>query len=203
MRPRPLRPRGQRTREALLDAAAAVLLQRGYHETRVDDVVAAAGFARGSFYRHFDTKDHLFYALAEQAAARMVELLAAYPEGVGPVELRRWLEQWFDAYRANGGVLSAWQEIDYDEPDLREYAIAIAATVFDRLTRIVNSRHFGDATVDAIGLLSIIEGVPYSVLVRDALDERVAIDASSVLIRRALLGIDDRRPKAAAAAGDD
>ena len=187
-RGRPLRPRGQRTRQALIDAASAVLLERGYHDTRVDDVVAAAGLARGSFYRHFDTKDHLFYALAEQAAARMIESLAAYPEDTGVHELRRWLEQWFDAYRANGGVISAWQEIDYRDPELAEYAIAVAATVFDRLTRIVSRRQFGDATVDAIALLSIIEGVPYSVLVRDALDERVAIDASAVVIRRGLLG---------------
>jgi AcrR family transcriptional regulator len=174
----------------LLDAASAVLLDRGFHGTRVDDVVGAAGLSRGSFYRHFETKNHLFYALAERAASRTVERLDAWPADDDAEALRRWLGEWFDAYRADGGVISAWQEIDYGDPALAQYAMAMAGMVLDRLRAIVSRRRFGDASVDGVALLSIIEGVPYSVFVRGALDERVAIDAASFVIRRGLLGVD-------------
>ena len=49
-------------------------------------------------------------------------------------------------------------------------------------------RGFGDATVDAIVLLSIIERAPYTVLVLGYLEDGPAIEASAVLLRRGLLG---------------
>ena len=64
-----LRPAGEQTRQRLLDAGAAVLPDRGYHDARVDDIVEAAGVSHGSFYRYFENKDDFFRVLAEQASA--------------------------------------------------------------------------------------------------------------------------------------
>jgi len=41
---------------ALLDAAAAVFVKKGFHNTKVSDIVAAAGVAQGTFYLYFKTK---------------------------------------------------------------------------------------------------------------------------------------------------
>ena len=87
-----LRPRGQQTRQLLLDAGAAVLPARGYHDARVDDIVEAAGVSHGSFYRYFENKDDFFRVLAEEASTRMVELLDAFPHRRARAdELRAWL----------------------------------------------------------------------------------------------------------------
>ncbi len=183
-----LRPRGRKTRDALLRAGSAVLPQRGYHDTRVDDIVDAAGVSHGSFYRYFDNKQDLFHVLAEDAATAMVELVRTFPAGAETDALRQWLQGWFTAYRANGGVISAWQEIDYDDPGLRTFSMEVAAVTFDRLSRIVHQRRFGDATVDAIVLLSVIEWIPYSVLAMGHLVEGDAVDASTFIVRRGLFG---------------
>jgi AcrR family transcriptional regulator len=185
----PLRPRGQATRQKLLDAGAIVLPRRGYHDTRVDDLVEEAGVSHGSFYRYFDRKDDLFHVLAEQAAVRMVQLVGDFPRERGAEPLRAWLERWFAAYRANGGVISAWQEIDYDDPVLASFSREIALVVFDRLVRIVHQRRFGDPSVGALVLLAVIERLPYSVLVLEYLDEPDAVEASLTLIRRGILGL--------------
>src|SRR5262245_5035160 len=58
------RARGEKTRLRLLDAGAAVLPQRGYHDARVDDIVAAAGLSHGTFYRYFANKDEFLRGLA-------------------------------------------------------------------------------------------------------------------------------------------
>jgi AcrR family transcriptional regulator len=189
---RPLRPRGEKTRRLLLDAGATVLPMRGYHDTRVDDIVEAAGVSHGSFYRYFDNKDALFRVLAADAARRMVELVTTFPEDDDAEARRRWLETWFRSYRENGGVISAWQEIDYDDSEVASFSIRIALVVLDRLSRIISRRGFGDSTVDAIGLLAVIERVPYSVLVLGHLEEPVAIDAAAFIVRRALFGLDDK-----------
>ncbi len=185
-----LRPRGQKTRQKLLDAGCSVLPVRGYHSTRVDDIVSEAGVSHGSFYRYFENKDDLFHLLAEQAATAMVDLVSTFPDDAETGPLREWLANWFTTYRQNGGVISAWQEIDYGDEQLAAFSLDIAVVTFDRLVRIVHQRGFGDATVDALVLLSVIERIPYSVLAIRHLDEDEAVDASAFIIRRGLFGVE-------------
>jgi TetR/AcrR family transcriptional repressor of nem operon len=49
----------------LLDAAVDVVRRRGYSATRVEDICAAAGVTKGSFFHHFDSKDDLALAAAD------------------------------------------------------------------------------------------------------------------------------------------
>ena len=171
------------------DAGAVVLPARGYHETRVDDIVATAGVSHGSFYRYFSSKDDFFHVLAEGASTRMIELIDAYPGAAEPVALRSWLEEWFDAYESNGGVISTWQEMQTSDPRLRAFSRQIAATVLDRLTTILAPRGFGDPLVDALTLLAVIERLPYSVYTLHHAARDEAVDAMAVIIRRGLMGL--------------
>ena len=43
----------------LLEAALSVIRAKGYSATRVEDICAAAGVTKGSFFHHFDTKEEL------------------------------------------------------------------------------------------------------------------------------------------------
>lgn len=185
---RSLRARGRVTRQKLLDAASVVLPIHGYHNTRVDDIVTEAGVSHGSFYRFFDNKDSLFHVLAGQAAVALVELVNSFPDGAADDELRAWLQRWFATYRANGGVISAWQEINFNTPDLASFSIDIATVMLDRLHRIVHRRGFGDGPGDALVLLSVIERIPYSVVALGHIGDDEAIDASTFLVRRGVFG---------------
>jgi AcrR family transcriptional regulator len=185
---RPLRPRGEQTRKRLLDAASSILPALGYHAIRIDDIVEAAGVSHGSFYRYFDSKAVVFQMLFADAATRMVDLLAVFPGTTTDATLLAWLRSWFSTYRDNGGILSAWEEIGSGDPLLTAFSVEIAVTAFDQLVRIVGARDFGDPLVDAIVLLSVIERAPYNVLVLADVDEQHAIDASALIVRRALFG---------------
>ncbi|MCW4116865.1 TetR/AcrR family transcriptional regulator [Aurantimonas sp. MSK8Z-1] len=48
------------TRQALVKAALALFLERGFKATRMSDVAAAAGLAKGTTYLHFKDKESLF-----------------------------------------------------------------------------------------------------------------------------------------------
>ena len=63
----PLTPerRRRQTRDHLLDAAAQVLAERGFHGASLDEVAAAAGFTKGAVYSNFKNKEDLFLALLE------------------------------------------------------------------------------------------------------------------------------------------
>ncbi|MHB8436405.1 MAG: MerR family transcriptional regulator [Acidimicrobiales bacterium] len=53
----------------LLRAGVEAFAKRGYAEVRVDDVCQAAKVAKGSFYRHFCSKEELYFAAAREVAA--------------------------------------------------------------------------------------------------------------------------------------
>jgi AcrR family transcriptional regulator len=65
----------------LLDAAAAAFARLGFAEVRVDDVCAAVGMAKGSFYRWFASKEDAYNAAVRHVGARVDTALR---DGPGP-----------------------------------------------------------------------------------------------------------------------
>lgn len=58
--------RRRKTRDRLIDAAYEVFAETGIHAASVEMISERAGFSRGAFYSNFDTKEELFFALAER-----------------------------------------------------------------------------------------------------------------------------------------
>jgi TetR/AcrR family transcriptional regulator, transcriptional repressor for nem operon len=50
--------RSEPTRQRLLDAGAALLLEQGYHGTGIQAVLDRVGVPKGSFYNYFESKEH-------------------------------------------------------------------------------------------------------------------------------------------------
>jgi AcrR family transcriptional regulator len=83
--PAPAKSRRERyseaTREALLDSAERLFLDRGFADTALADVAAAADVTRGAVYHHFADKHALFEAVMERreaaAVARVTRSIAA------------------------------------------------------------------------------------------------------------------------------
>jgi AcrR family transcriptional regulator len=81
----------QSTRGRILDAALSIFSQKGYHETRLDEIVAASDTSKGAIYFHFPNKERLFLALVDQFAdlleRRVTETIAAQPPGMARVRV--------------------------------------------------------------------------------------------------------------------
>ncbi|HUA92618.1 MAG TPA: TetR/AcrR family transcriptional regulator [Terracidiphilus sp.] len=67
------------SRTKLLDAALYVIRAKGYSATRVDDICAAAGLTKGSFFHHFKSKEELALAAAEHFSSMADGLFATAP----------------------------------------------------------------------------------------------------------------------------
>jgi AcrR family transcriptional regulator len=57
--------RQAQTRAALLDAAAALFVERGLQGASVEAIAERAGFTRGAFYSNFSTKEDVFAELLQ------------------------------------------------------------------------------------------------------------------------------------------
>ena len=56
------------TRERILDSAMNIFSAKGFHDTKLDEIVADASTSKGSIYFHFPNKEKLFIALVDQFA---------------------------------------------------------------------------------------------------------------------------------------
>ena len=81
-------PRRNRTREALLAAGAALLAERPIDALAVDDIVNAAGVAKGSFYNHFADKAALAVAIGDAVRADIETRVDAANANVADPALR-------------------------------------------------------------------------------------------------------------------
>jgi AcrR family transcriptional regulator len=74
-----------RTRDRLFAAALAEFRRSGVAATEIEDIVRAAGVARGTFYLHFPTKDHVLMELLRRRGDAVAQKLrAAQGEALRP-----------------------------------------------------------------------------------------------------------------------
>jgi AcrR family transcriptional regulator len=55
--------KGERTRQAVIDAAYSLFLEKGFSATSMRQIAERAGLALGGIYNHFASKDDIFQAL--------------------------------------------------------------------------------------------------------------------------------------------
>ena len=91
---RRLTDQGRERKQQLVDQAAVLFAERGYADTRVVDICAGAGVAKGLFYWYFENKEALF---AELVRTMRLRLRTAQGEAMDPdtpalVRIRRGTE---------------------------------------------------------------------------------------------------------------
>lgn len=58
-------------RQQILNVARDVFARRGYHAAKIEDIVAAASIARGTFYLYFEDKRAIFEEIVDRTIARL------------------------------------------------------------------------------------------------------------------------------------
>lgn len=144
---KPQQQRSVATRERLLEAAYASLLEGGYAAATVGDVQQRAGVARGTLLHHFPTRDMLMAGVVEDVVDRRLRLATlhsddlASPTGWDDVVDLVWAELRSPAFAV---VLELWVAARTDS-DLRAALLPlqerIYATVHRGVVRLVGPSH--------------------------------------------------------------
>ena len=98
-----------RTRDRLFAAALTEFRRAGVAAAGIEDIIRRAGVARGTFYLHFPTKDHVLMELLRRKQARLAHRLLAVRAG----SLRGFLRCTVDLMveDAVGEDLALWHEL--------------------------------------------------------------------------------------------
>jgi AcrR family transcriptional regulator len=192
---RELRARGKLTMRKLLDAGAQVFATKGFHATRVDDIVKVARTSHGTFYLYFANKEELFRALAEEVAHAMRDLA----ESLGPLEpspggraaLREWIGRLGELYDHYGPVIRAWTEAEIGGTEFGR----LGTDVLAQFTRVCDQRIAEvsppglDPSIASLALVAMLERLHYYALARQVrVDREEMTDTLARVMHAALFG---------------
>jgi len=76
-----LTPKAKQTRETILKTAITLFVEKGYDDTTMRDIAAAAGCSLGLAYRYYPSKGHLVHTLYDQIAQDFEEHIDNLPAG--------------------------------------------------------------------------------------------------------------------------
>lgn len=191
-RQRELRAQGRRTMSRLLDAGLRVFAERGYHASRVDDVVRAAKASHGTFYLYFTNKEDLLRALAVDCAQELTSLAQTIgpvtPDDTGRAELRAFLGRFLDTYRRYGPVIRAWMEDQVGDREVDRLGVKAFTAIGDNLGRRMREAGVdGDVSDEAAvgALMAMLERFSYGLASRRvAMDDEAVLDTLSTIVHR-------------------
>jgi AcrR family transcriptional regulator len=89
------------TRSRLYEAAVAEFRQTGFARAQIEHIAERAGVARGTFYFHFPTKEHVLLEMQRRYEVRIVERFRDLAPRAGSVA--SFLESVIEAIAAEGG----------------------------------------------------------------------------------------------------
>jgi AcrR family transcriptional regulator len=162
--PAELGPVGLQTRTAVLEAGHQVFVERGYYNTRVDDIAKAAGVSHGVFYRYFENKGQLFRLLAGRAGQRLGSAFDVVEDIdlSGPnasQELRAWLHRYERTYAEEAAIIRVWTDALVRDPALGEASVEGISSGRSSLIKLLEDRGFGDIEAEAVVLLVLLEAM--------------------------------------------
>jgi AcrR family transcriptional regulator len=177
------RAKAAETEEALKAAALRQFAERGYLNTKITDITAAADRATGSFYQHFASKDDLLQALLADMhaqAGRTFDDGGHSPHDLtDPAQLRQHLAAAWGVMRDNRPVMTAlfesamaagpasgelWKRLADDTSMLRDHLEYLQARG-DALP--------GDPTLVAAAIGAMLSMLAYALLPADPVDSAV------------------------------
>jgi len=193
---RVLRSQGRRTMRKLLDAAMVAFEERGYHNTRVNDVVEIAKTSHGTFYLYFSNKEDLLRALVTEAAGEAQSLYDALntmpADGSKPQweDVHRWVTAFSELWQRYAPLFRAWTDLTGIDPEL----VAIMRDTFNAMAGALakqiwpdSSGHFMDPDVAGMATLAMLDRFHYFLeFVGRPIDD-AALETMTTMVYRAFV----------------
>ncbi|WP_213170491.1 TetR family transcriptional regulator [Natronoglycomyces albus] len=129
------------TRRDLTTAAVRLFTERGYDETTVDQIAAAAGVARRTFFRYYQSKDDVIFPDHDDTAAQVAAVLDEAGEDEDPLQvICRGIWQVMRMYVADAELSVTRYHLLRQVPALREHEKAVVSRYERLLARYLLER---------------------------------------------------------------
>ncbi|MBN1605803.1 MAG: TetR/AcrR family transcriptional regulator [Polyangiaceae bacterium] len=145
----------QERRISILGAADEVVRKSGVADATMDDIARAAEVSKGTLYLYFESKDHLFLAVANRSLQQLLEVVAEQSTQGSGIERTERLLKAYARFAADNGArfrtVIAWMFSHYSVADDSEGLVRYRELVGQLFERLADSIEAGrqDGTIDA------------------------------------------------------
>jgi TetR/AcrR family transcriptional regulator, cholesterol catabolism regulator len=157
---RPRRAKYELRRREVVNTAARLFAERGYHDTSIDDLVEATGLQRGGLYHYIDSKQHLLLLTHEELIGPLLDEAEEIVASELPAEakLRELLLAWVTnvaGHRDHMIVFNEARRLIESDPAWEE--VRAARERFRVLLEdvLLEGRRDGEFVIDDVGLLEL------------------------------------------------
>ena len=195
-RKQPRQARSKATVDAILDAAAQVVVSDGYDKMTTNRIAKVAGVSIGSLYQYFPNKQAVAMAVAERHANEMVALLGKTLAELGdvsiPVAVRTYVKTMIDVHAREPELHHALVQLvmevgltHFQEHD--KLALAIISTYLEQHLDDVLPR---DPMTAAWVLMTSVEALTHMYALKRPtfIDEESLADEITAIVLRYLYG---------------
>ena len=179
----------------LLDAAMVAFDKRGYHATRVNDVVEIAKTSHGTFYLYFANKEDLLRALVTEAAAeaqKLYDALSTLPaDGGAPKweDVHGWIRAYSELWTRYAPLFRSWTDLATIDPELIDVIRQTFTVMSGALSNQIgpdSSGHIIDPEAAGMATLAMLDRFHYlREFVGQPIDD-VALETMTTMVYRAL-----------------
>ncbi|MWA05754.1 TetR family transcriptional regulator [Actinomadura sp. LD22] len=188
----------RRTRHAIASAALRLFAERGYEETTIADIAAAADVAPRTFFGYFPSKEDVVFAEVDDRLGEVAERLAAREPGETPLQaIRRCVVDVLEALVSEHGEYGAVQiALILERPGLQARALQRLTDTQEKIEGLLRDLCPGIDEIDAVAAAGVAVGGMQSVVVHcrrhgyDPLSMRTALDRAVTIVENGLTTVD-------------
>ena len=126
------------TRAAILLAARQVFADASYRDTKIDNIIRAAGISRATFYAHFESKFELACAIYDEIAPQTTALFARLPTLARDdrTGIRQWLNDFVGIHLEHRYVTSLIAQLQLFERSFRARILSDGEALIDLVAAV-------------------------------------------------------------------
>ena len=148
----PTQGRSRQMVDALIEATARTIADRGWQATTTNHIAARAGVSVGSLYQYFEGREDLLAALMQRERtrilARLDEAMPGLIEAAPRVAIRRLLEIAFEEGSRDEAIFEAISS-DLQALGAAEFADVLGGYMLDALRLVLSQRYADFKPIDA------------------------------------------------------
>ena len=156
------KPKGERTRQRILDAAESLFAERGYDGATFAAVAEAVGIQQPGIFYYFSDKRSLYEAVVDEALGSVERTVLASLDGEGPPgeRLLQSVEAWVEAVagRPTLARLVLHEAANPDRSSIPAKLSAVGTRIFGRFIGVLAEHHGSEIDeVDALHFASAMQ----------------------------------------------
>jgi AcrR family transcriptional regulator len=181
------------TRQALLDAAAAIMVEDGYAAATTRSVATRAGVNNALVYYYFGTMDELFLALFRNGAERSFERLEAALTTDQPLWGLWDLIHDFSGSALTMELIALANHRKVIRAEISAYSKRFRTRQLELLTGVLEGYGVDPGEWPVVSVVLLMAGISRYLLIEEAFDVQIGHRETVTLIERHITALEGRR----------